>query len=90
MITRNLEYIKKLTCNDISLVTASPGESAHPQQNTQVKTIDENERDHILAVLAKTNGKIYGAGGAADLLRIPPTTLGSKIKKLGIKKEFKL
>jgi DNA-binding NtrC family response regulator len=91
LVERSVLMARGTIIEDMDIpVAASPGESAHAQQDTQVKTIDENERDHILAVLAKTNGKIYGAGGAADLLRIPPTTLGSKIKKLGIKKGFKL
>lgn len=49
-----------------------------------IKTIMENERDHIIDVLNKCKGKISGFGGAADLLGIPATTLNSKIKKLGI------
>jgi DNA-binding NtrC family response regulator len=49
-----------------------------------VKTIDEVEREHILVVLNKCNNKIYGVGGAAEMLHIPPTTLASKMKKLGI------
>ena len=51
-----------------------------------VKTIDELERDHILAVLAKCNNRISGPGGAAALLNLPPSTLSSKMKKLGIVK----
>lgn len=51
-----------------------------------VKTIDEVEREHILIVLQKCNYKIYGPGGAAELLNLPPTTLASKMKKLGINK----
>ncbi|MBV7532131.1 sigma-54-dependent Fis family transcriptional regulator [Chitinophaga sp. sic0106] len=51
-----------------------------------IKTLDENEREHIMEVLKKTRGKIAGAGGAARLLDIPPTTLHSKMKKLGIAK----
>ena len=49
-----------------------------------IKTIEENERDHIINVLNKTKGKVAGIGGAADLLGIPTTTLNSKMKKLGI------
>src|SRR6185503_16174109 len=54
---------------------------------SSLKTLDELERDHILSVLKKCNHKIGGPGGAAELLRLPPTTLHSKLKKLGIKKE---
>jgi formate hydrogenlyase transcriptional activator len=55
-----------------------------------MKTIDENERDHILAVLKKCKGKISGGGGAADILGVPSTTLNSKIKRLGITREHLL
>lgn len=51
-----------------------------------IKTIEENERDHIINVLNKTKGKVSGIGGAADLLGIPTTTLNSKMKKLGIQR----
>jgi transcriptional regulator with GAF, ATPase, and Fis domain len=51
------------------------------------KTIDENEREHILNVLRYCRGKITGEGGAAQRLGIPNSTLGSKMKRLGIKRE---
>jgi transcriptional regulator with GAF, ATPase, and Fis domain len=50
----------------------------------RVKSIDENERDYILAVLKKCGGRIAGPGGAAELLDVPSTTLNSKMKRLGI------
>jgi transcriptional regulator with GAF, ATPase, and Fis domain len=50
--------------------------------------MEENERDHILAVLKQCNGKIWGAGAAAEILNLPPSTLKSKMKKLGIKKTY--
>jgi DNA-binding NtrC family response regulator len=53
-----------------------------------LKTIEENEREYILSVLKQCNGRIWGKGGAASLLNMPPTTLNSRIKKLGIKREF--
>ncbi|MEN0053092.1 MAG: sigma-54-dependent Fis family transcriptional regulator [Mucilaginibacter sp.] len=53
-----------------------------------VKAMDENERDHILNVLKICKGKVAGVGGAAELLKIPSTTLNSKMKKLGIKRDF--
>ena len=52
-----------------------------------IKTIEENERDHILYVLKKCNGKIAGKGGAAEFLDIHVSTLNARIRKLGIKKE---
>jgi formate hydrogenlyase transcriptional activator len=52
------------------------------------KTMDENERDHIIAILSKCSGKIYGQGGAAGILGVPPSTLNSRMKKLNIKKKY--
>ena len=58
-----------------------------PVNDGYIKTIDENERDHIIAVLLKCKGKIFGYKGAAEILGVPASTLNSKIAKLGIKKD---
>lgn len=50
------------------------------------KSIVENERDHIISTLKKCNWKVYGPGGAAELLDMHVSTLNSRIKKLGIEK----
>ncbi len=52
------------------------------------KTMIENERDHILAVLESCNWKISGKGGAAEILDINVSTLNSRIRKLGIEKQI--
>jgi transcriptional regulator with GAF, ATPase, and Fis domain len=44
------------------------------------------ERANILAALNKSGWRIHGPGGAAELLRINPSTLVSRIRKLGLKK----
>jgi transcriptional regulator with GAF, ATPase, and Fis domain len=54
----------------------------------KVKTIKELEKEHILEVLKKCNGKVAGAGGAAEMLDLPPNTLVAKIKRLGIVKDY--
>jgi transcriptional regulator with GAF, ATPase, and Fis domain len=46
------------------------------------------EKDHIIEVLRRCNGKVSGPGGAAELLDLPPNTLVAKIKKLGIVKDY--
>jgi len=51
-----------------------------------VKTWEQQERDYILEILKMTKGKVTGTGGAAELLQLPPTTLQSKMLKLGIKR----
>jgi formate hydrogenlyase transcriptional activator len=55
-------------------------------EEESLKTFEENERDYIIKVLNRCNGKIYGPGGAAVILNLRVSTLNSKIKKLGIKK----
>jgi transcriptional regulator with GAF, ATPase, and Fis domain len=46
----------------------------------------ESQRPNIKAALAESGGKIYGKGGAAELLGLRPTTLSSRIAALGIKR----
>jgi DNA-binding NtrC family response regulator len=49
-----------------------------------VRRLIDVERDHILAALEATNWKVSGKGGTADVLGFRPTTLESRMKKLGI------
>ena len=51
-----------------------------------VKTIEQNEREHIINVLKQCRGRVAGDKGAAEFLGIPPSTLSSKLKRLGIQK----
>lgn len=57
------------------------------KQATAIKTIFDNERDHIFHILQLCKGKISGKGGAAEILGVPATTLNSKIKKFKIKRK---
>lgn len=50
------------------------------------KTLEANERAHILQALRDAAGMIGGPGGAAERLGIKRTTLNSRIKKLGIER----
>ena len=89
LVERNILLAKGTVIEDIILPSQnfdSPKNAPAPDE--QIKSIQENERDHILAVLQKCNGRIWGPGAAAELLKIPPSTLKSKMKKLGIAKKF--
>ncbi len=48
--------------------------------------IREIERSNLLAALERADGKIYGAGGAAEMLGLKPTTVASRLQRLGIKR----
>jgi DNA-binding NtrC family response regulator len=46
--------------------------------------LDKATALHIQRALQKANGTVHGPGGAAAILGINPSTLRSKMKKLGI------
>jgi transcriptional regulator with GAF, ATPase, and Fis domain len=48
--------------------------------------IRHRERENLFVVLQKTGWKIKGVDGAADLLGLKPTTLISRIEKMGLKR----
>lgn len=58
-------------------------ENLEDVRNVQRKT----EKEYIISVLKKSRGVIRGNQGAAELLNIKPTTLESRMAKLGIKRE---
>ncbi len=49
-------------------------------------TLEEAERQHIVAILKHTQWRIDGPQGAARILNVHPSTLRSRIKKLGIQR----
>ena len=53
----------------------------------EIKSMSDQEREHILAALVSCNWKLYGQGGAAELLHMNASTLRSRMKKLGIDKK---
>jgi transcriptional regulator with GAF, ATPase, and Fis domain len=58
---------------------------ARPEGGTEpVVTLVENERAHIRRAVRMANGRIHGPGGAASLLGINPSTLRSRMQKLGL------
>jgi formate hydrogenlyase transcriptional activator len=49
-----------------------------------LKDLASAEREHILQVLRETGWRIDGPSGAAAILKLHPSTLRFRIKKLGI------
>jgi formate hydrogenlyase transcriptional activator len=62
----------------------APEEERHEPALPQ--SIEQVERNHILEVLMRTNWRIEGADGAAALLNMNPSTLRSRMKKLGVRR----
>jgi len=85
LIERNVLLCKGSVIDKILFLPSSHvSTTASNLTREHIKTIDEIEKEHILHVLKISNGRIYGAGGAAELLNLPPTTLASKIKRHNI------
>jgi PAS domain S-box-containing protein len=51
-----------------------------------ISTLDEAEREHILRALEATGWRIEGPKGAAAMLKLHPSTLRFRMKKLGLTK----
>ena len=62
-------------------------EQAGARDTPRLVTLDDNERNHIMAIIQYCGGRISGPAGAADILGVPASTLNSRMKRLGIKKE---
>jgi transcriptional regulator with GAF, ATPase, and Fis domain len=65
----------------VELPAAAPGPTPAPV------TLEEVERKHIRGVLESVHWRISGEHGAAEILGIRPTTLHSRMKKLGISRQ---
>ncbi|GAA4312106.1 hypothetical protein GCM10023149_07340 [Mucilaginibacter gynuensis] len=84
LIERNVLLNRGNVIEKVNLPLAKVDQEAPTADGARVKTIDDNEREYILSILKKCNGRISGPGGAAELLDVPSTTLNSKMKRLGI------
>ena len=83
---RNLIERAMILCTGTTLVMDVP--DGTPSNATQPMTLEELERTHINSVLDKTGWRIRGRSGASEILGMKPTTLHSRMKKLGIKRKI--
>ena len=83
-----LEFDLPITDLPPQVVISADEEMAAPEFFTEPE-MQRRERDNLLVVLEKTGWKIKGADGAAELLGVKPTTLLSRIKKMGLRREEK-
>lgn len=94
---------RKLVFDDLLLGESSywrrsdlaPAEAQYGAQQQAATLLTEHalsqrQRESAMAALAQARGKVSGAGGAAELLGIKPTTLASRLNKWGIdSREFR-
>jgi transcriptional regulator with GAF, ATPase, and Fis domain len=79
---------------DLPVTGSSPDPISFPPQNAEKAQwayltepeMQRRERENLLVVLQKTGWKIKGAHGAAELLGVKPTTLISRIEKMGLRR----
>ena len=68
-----------------------PSPKPHPGARAGLEFLTEaemqrRERENLIVVLEKAGWRIKGADGAAELLGVKPTTLLSRMKKMGLKR----
>jgi len=87
LIERSLVLCKSEVLEQVMLpapaIVNMPG-PGNASQST-IKSLKEFEKEYLMAVLKSCHGRLSGRKGAAAILGIPPTTLHSKLVKLGIK-----
>jgi len=70
----------------VQATTVAAGEGEAFKEPVKVATLDEAERGHILRALEATGWRIEGPKGAAAMLKLHPSTLRFRMKKLGLTK----
>jgi formate hydrogenlyase transcriptional activator len=64
----------------------TPLPAPQPDRVLTVREMEQFERANITRALERCGWKVSGEGGAARLLGLPPTTLNSRMKALGIRR----
>jgi transcriptional regulator with GAF, ATPase, and Fis domain len=85
---RNLVERAMILNNGPTLVVDLPESAA--TTSTLDMSFEEMERMHIISVMESAGWRIRGRQGAAEKLRLKPSTLESKMKRLGIKRKTDL
>lgn len=85
-IQRNVLLARSDVIESLEISATKKASVSAGHNHERFKTMIENERDHIIAVLESCNWKISGKGGAAEILDINVNTLNSRMKKLGIER----
>jgi len=74
-----------------SSIPVQPKREEHITTRSEVATRDDwkrQERESIMRALQQAGGKVSGPQGAAELLGMRPTTLSSRLKAMGITRQF--
>jgi formate hydrogenlyase transcriptional activator len=83
---RNIVERAMITAADHRLVIPLPRTAVAAGSSGRSSKLSDVERDHIRSVLETTGWRIRGTAGAADRLGLRPTTLETRMAKLGLKR----
>lgn len=64
-------------------------EAAPEELSTSARTLEEVEKEYIVRILDEASWKIEGPNGAAKRLGLNPSTLRTRMVKLGIQKSIR-
>ncbi len=87
----SIDLLQKKCISLEKAISRSCNQSKAIQMDESQELWDKTWKDWEIYILTKTisqcNGRIYGPRGAAGVLKIPPTTLQGKLKKLGLNRK---
>lgn len=75
-----------ITLKDLPDIDNRNNQTNFDSDDKSIKTLEDLERTHILEILEECKWIVDGNRGAAKILNINPSTLRSRMKKLGINK----
>jgi formate hydrogenlyase transcriptional activator len=84
---RNVVERSMITASSGVLRIAPPASSAAAQKRSE--RLSDVETEHLREVLESTGWRVRGAGGAAECLGLRPTTLETRMAKLGLKRPLR-
>ncbi len=87
VVLGEIEFHKEGTERDIDCDAAPglPKKSVSSFAGDKLVSLEELEKQYIAHVLEKTNGKIYGNGGALEILKMKKSTFYNRLEQYGIR-----
>ena len=83
---RNVVERAMIVAQGPRLVVPVPAGAAAAAATQRSETLEDVEREHIRKTLEVAGWRVRGAGGAAERLGLKPSTLETRMSKLGVKR----
>ena len=86
----NIRELRNVVERSLILSNSTTLDLHHPtlleSGSSESLELEKVERQHIINILKRTNWRVKGKGGAAEILGLNPSTLRFRMKKLGIER----